>query len=70
MVASIRDRAAIAVLGLGMLVIGWMTISTTDDWPPAWDAFTSPMHPLLVIAVGPSLMISLGWLLSMNGTSE
>ncbi|MEZ6091906.1 MAG: hypothetical protein R3C05_28650 [Pirellulaceae bacterium] len=59
-VTSIRGRDAILVLMYGMLVIAYMTLSTTSYWPKAWRAYANPLHPYLIIVVGPSLMILLG----------
>jgi len=63
-VPAIRNRGAIYVLIVGMILIGWMTISKTNYWPTAWSGFASPFHPLLVIVLGPCLMIVLGWMFS------
>ena len=61
---NIRGKMAIAVLVVGVALIGWMTLSKTDYWPASFAGFASPLHPLLVIVVGPLAMILLGWLVS------
>lgn len=69
-VTNIRGRSAIAVLAMGMVLIAWMTVSKTDYWPGAWSKLESPLHPLLVIVVGPLAMIVVGWLVSLRRTAE
>ena len=66
LVTRIRSGASIAVLLAAMLLIAWMTISKTDYWPTSLAAFASPFHPLLVIVIGPTLMVLLGYLTSMG----
>ncbi|MFN3190283.1 MAG: sodium:solute symporter [Aureliella sp.] len=56
----VTSKDASAVLVMGMLLIGWMTISPSPLWPEAWQSFASPIHPYLVIVLGPSSMILLG----------
>ncbi|QDU61987.1 Sodium/glucose cotransporter [Planctomycetes bacterium Pan216] len=63
-VPRIGGGRAILVLSVVLTVIVWMTFSTSDVWPTSLSQFASPMHPLLVVAVGPTLMLALGWLLS------
>lgn len=66
LVTRIRSGASIAVLLAAMLLIAWMTISKTDYWPTSLAAFASPFHPLLVIVIGPTSMVLLGYLTSMG----
>ncbi|MFG0261036.1 MAG: hypothetical protein ACF788_01405, partial [Novipirellula sp. JB048] len=69
-VPRIRGRAAIGVLGGGLLLIAWMSASRTPYWPEAWDGFTSPFHPFLVIVIGPTAMVLLGWMISQTRQPE
>ncbi len=55
---------AMIAIAVGMLVIAWMVLSQSRYWPPALSSYANPMHHLLVIVVGPSVIVALGWLLS------
>ena len=70
LVPAIRSRGAVIVLVVGMLLIAWMTLSKTDRWPELLANYSSPFHPLLVIVVGPSLMVLLGWAISSSRNSR
>ncbi len=70
LVPAIRSRGASFVLVMGMLLIAWMTLSKTDRWPEALANYSSPFHPLLVIVIGPSLMVLLGWAVSSRRNSQ
>ncbi|MEM8735209.1 MAG: sodium:solute symporter, partial [Planctomycetota bacterium] len=59
-VPKIQSRQAQVVLVAGMLLIAWMTVSRSPLWPNDWSPFSSPLHPYLVIVVGPLVMISVG----------
>ena len=63
-VPKIRGGAAILVLVNGMLLIAWMAASKTDYWPSQWSNLVSPFHPLLVIVIGPTAMVLLGWIVA------
>ncbi|TWU31340.1 sodium:solute symporter [Novipirellula artificiosorum] len=64
MVPSITNRRAIRVVGVGILVIGWMTLSVTDRWPTSLESFSSPFHPFMVVVIGPLVMVLLGYLVA------
>lgn len=64
MVPTIRSSKAVPVLVLGMVVVAWMTISTTDYWPESLSAMKSKFHRPLVIVVGPAVMVLMGWLVA------
>ncbi len=64
MVPAIASRRAIAVVGVGIAVIAWMALSQTDRWPESLQAYSSGLHPFLVIVIGPSVMIALGWMVA------
>ncbi len=64
MVPTINQRRAMGVLGFAMVVIAWMAVSRTTYWPKSLEPIASPLHPFLVIVVGPLVMCSLGWGLS------
>ncbi len=66
LVPSIRSPHAVFVLGVGMVMIAWMTLSQNSLWPASWDRFASPFNPLLVIVLGPCLMIGFGRLIAMH----
>ncbi|MEO1524749.1 MAG: sodium:solute symporter [Planctomycetota bacterium] len=58
------SRIAIVCLAIGGLLITWMTLSSSDFWPAGLAAFASPMHPYLIIVIGPSLMVLLAGVMS------
>ncbi|QEG34972.1 sodium:solute symporter [Bythopirellula goksoeyrii] len=64
MVPKITSRGAIVVLGVGMLVIAWMTFSISNYWPESLSRFASPFNSFLVIVIGPTTMVLLGLLFS------
>ena len=64
MIPRIRSRQAMLVLGISMAMIAWMSISITPYWPESWKPISSPLHEWLVIVVGPSVMVLLGWILT------
>ena len=63
-VKNIRGPEAAGVLGAGMLLLGWMTVPQTA-YPQSLAGYASPLHPFLVIVVGPIAIIGLGWLVSL-----
>ncbi|MFK7735217.1 MAG: sodium:solute symporter [Pirellulaceae bacterium] len=67
---KIEQRGAACVLVVGMLFIGWMTLSNTPYWPEAWSGLASPMHSYLVIVLGPVLMVGLGKLFTLSQRSK
>lgn len=70
MVPALTSNRAILVAAVGVLIIGWMSLSATDRWPSSLDAVASPFHPYLVIVIGPSAMVALGWLISRTASSS
>jgi SSS family solute:Na+ symporter len=54
---KVRNRAAMGIFAVAILVIAWMTFSKTELWPASLAEFASPFHPFLVIVIGPLLMI-------------
>jgi len=67
LVPAIRNRGAIASLAIGMLVIGWMAVSTTSYWPESLANFASPFEPLLTIVFGPITIVVCGWIFGALG---
>ncbi len=63
-VPTLRNRQAVFIFGVGLAIIGWMTLSTGDWWPALLNSVASPFHPLLVVVVGPAAMMLLGLLLA------
>lgn len=60
----LRERPAILILGVAVVLIGWMTFSPTDIWPERVRALASPFHPFLVIVIGPTFMVLAGFLVA------
>lgn len=61
MVTQIRGIAVKVVTALGMVLIVWMAASQTAYWPGSLADIASPLNPLLVIVVGPTAMVLLGY---------
>ena len=66
LVPAIRSKGAFVVLMIGMLVIAWMAVSQSDYWPESLSKISSPFHKFLVVVIGPTVMVSVGWLISRN----
>ncbi|WP_146516375.1 hypothetical protein [Rubripirellula amarantea] len=66
LVPTLNSTCALIVLSVGMLIIAWMVISTTDHWPSSCSSLASPFHPYLVIVMGPLAMIVLGRLVAAS----
>ncbi|MDA8743407.1 hypothetical protein N9N28_02130 [Rubripirellula amarantea] len=66
LVPTLSSKRALIVLSVGMLIIAWMVISTTDHWPSSCSSLASPFHPYLVIVIGPLAMIVLGRLVAAS----
>ena len=66
LVPAIRSKGAFVVLMIGMLVIAWMAVSQSDYWPESLSKMSSPFHKFLVVVIGPTVMVSVGWLISRN----
>ncbi|WP_372898382.1 sodium:solute symporter [Stieleria sp.] len=60
----LRERPAILILAIGVVLIAWMTFSKTAYWPVALESIASPFHPFLVIVFGPAVMVTLGLVVS------
>ncbi|WP_146518645.1 sodium:solute symporter [Stieleria varia] len=64
---KLRERSAVMILCLAVVLIVWMTFSITNHWPAALEPIASPFHTYLVIVVGPTMMMLLGMLFSRRG---
>ncbi len=58
------NPTAVTAVILGVLVILWMTVSTTAYWPSSLAALRSPFHGFLVIVIGTLTILLVGLLLS------
>ncbi|MEM9368328.1 MAG: sodium:solute symporter [Planctomycetota bacterium] len=69
-VPRLSGRRSVIVVGVGLCVIAWMTLSNSVAWPAslAWGA--SPFHPLLTIVIGPLVMLAVGRLISNQQDRE
>ena len=67
MVPAIASRRAMAV---AVSDRGYRldALSQTDRWPESLQAYSSGLHPFLVIVIGPSVMIALGWMVANRRT--
>src|SRR5690606_13796445 len=56
-----------AVLGVvaGVLATLWLSLSTTDMWPQAWQSWSNPLHGFLTIVVGTSTIVIVGMLVGV-----
>jgi SSS family solute:Na+ symporter len=58
------NPTAVTAVILGVLVILWMTVSTTAYWPSSLAALRSPFHGFLVIVIGTLTILLVGLVLS------
>lgn len=63
-IPKLSGRRSIAVVGVGLLVIAWMTLSSSPWWPSSLSLVASPFHPLLTIVIGPLAMLAVGRLIT------
>ena len=59
-----RNPQAIVAVTVGILVILWLSISTTDMWPSAFAGWSSPFHSFMTIVLGTSSIVLVGTLLA------
>lgn len=55
---------ALAAVGLGLLVIVWMSLSPTTHWPAPLAYLRSPFHSFLIVVMGTLTILGAGLLLS------
>lgn len=63
MIPRVRNNAALIGVGLGVLVILWMSLSPRLS--DGWSAFRSPFHSHLVIVFGTLTILSVGFLIGI-----
>lgn len=59
-------HAATAVV-IGLLVIVWMTLSSRAWWPASWEGVRCPLHQYMIVVVGTTTILLVGFGLSMLG---
>ena len=59
-----RSPAATTAVISGVLVILWMTLSLSPNWPKALEFLRSPMHSFMTIVVGTLVILLVGLLVS------
>ncbi len=66
-----RNSAAIVAVVVGVLVIGWMSLSLLDGWPENLQPLRSPLHEFMIPVVGTLTILLVGLVVSRAfGTSE
>ncbi len=51
------NPAAATAVGCGLLVITWITLSTTGLWPATWGSSRATFHPFLAIVLGTMIIL-------------
>jgi SSS family solute:Na+ symporter len=59
-----RNPAAVTAVISGVLVILWMTLSISPQWPESLQHLRSPMHSFMIIVVGTLVILLVGLLVS------
>jgi SSS family solute:Na+ symporter len=57
-----RKPHAVLAVSVGILVILWLSLSTTDFWPPFLSRLSNPLHSFLTIVLGTSSIVLAGTL--------
>jgi SSS family solute:Na+ symporter len=63
-ISNAKNAAAATAVILGVLVILWMSLSTTDAWPENLSHLRNPMHESMTTVVGTLCILLVGLLLS------
>ncbi|MEQ9411187.1 MAG: sodium:solute symporter [Fuerstiella sp.] len=64
-----RNPQAVVAVVFGVLLILWMSLSTTDLWPQSLEAWANQLHSFMTIVLGTSSIVLVGVLLSRFGGS-
>ena len=59
-----RNPHAIVAVVVGVLLILWLSVSTTDVWPESLSGWANPLHSFMTIILGTSSIVLLGVLFS------
>jgi SSS family solute:Na+ symporter len=54
------NAAAMTAVFIGVLVIVWMSLSTTNRWPESLSRFRNPMHSFMTTVVGTLAILGIG----------
>jgi SSS family solute:Na+ symporter len=57
-----RNPQAIVAVAIGILLILWLSISTTDMWPDSLNRWSNPLHSFMTIILGTSSIVLIGTL--------
>ncbi|MHC4994207.1 MAG: sodium:solute symporter family protein [Planctomycetota bacterium] len=55
-----RNPQAVVAVAVGILVILWLSVSTTDLWPQSLSNWSNPLHSFLTIVLGTSSIVLVG----------
>ena len=64
-----KNPQAIAAVAVGVLLILWMSLSKTDQWPAAFASWANPLHGFMTIVFGTSSIVIAGVLLANYGSA-
>lgn len=67
LVPAARGRSVIVPMVAGTIIILWMTFSPSPNWPDAWGWLQSPFHRWLTLVIGPTAMVTLGYVMAGGG---
>jgi SSS family solute:Na+ symporter len=59
-----RNAHAMVAGCVGILVILWLSLSTTGLWPASWSGWASPFHSFMTIVLGTSSIVLVGTVLA------
>ena len=57
-----RNPHAMLAVAIGVFVIGWLSLSTSDLWPTSLANYANPLHPFMTIVVGTTSIVLVGTL--------
>lgn len=55
-----KNPQAVAAVSVGVLLILWMSLSTTGQWPASWSSWANPLHGFMTIVLGTSSIVITG----------
>ncbi len=65
-----KNPQAVVAVTAGVMLILWLSLSTTDFWPGSLGEYTNPLHSFMTIILGTSSIVLIGMLLSSFATKR
>jgi SSS family solute:Na+ symporter len=60
-----RNPQAMIAVVVGILLILWLSLSTTDFWPKSWSHWSNPLHSFMTIVLGTTSIVLVGVLATL-----